>query len=165
VSDAQDALDALVSAFDAPVVVVTTAAAGERAGCLVGFHSQSSLEPRRLAVWLSRANRTYRVALMASHLAVHALTGDDHGIAELFGGRTGDDVDKFTRTAWTPGPGGVPLLDECPRRVVLSRVAVLDEGGDHVLWTGEPVAGMPGPGHFTPLRTADVAGLHPGHPA
>lgn len=163
-SEVQDALDALVSAFDAPLVVVTTAAGGERAGCVVGFHSQSSIEPRRLAVWLSKANRTYRVALLATHVAVHALTPADHGIAELFGGRTGDEIDKFARTAWTPGPGGVPLLDACPHRVVLSRVAVLDEGGDHVLWTGEPVGGG-SPGPVTPLRTGDVAGLDAGHPA
>jgi flavin reductase (DIM6/NTAB) family NADH-FMN oxidoreductase RutF len=163
VSDAA-AFDALIAGLDAPLVVVTTAAAGERAGCLVGFHSQSSIEPRRVAVWLSKANRTYRVALRASHVAVHALTTGDRAVAEWFGGETGDEVDKFASVPWTDGPGGVPLLDACPHRTVLARVALLDEGGDHVLLTGTPVAAAT-PGPFTPLRQSDVAGLAPGHPA
>jgi flavin reductase (DIM6/NTAB) family NADH-FMN oxidoreductase RutF len=160
-----DAFDALIAGLDAPLVVVTTAAGGERAGCLVGFHSQSSIEPRRAAVWLSRANRTYRVALAASHVAVHALTVGDRALAARFGGETGDEVDKFAGLGWTEGPGGVPLLGACSHRMVLARIALLDEGGDHVLLTGAPVAAE-SPGAFTPLRLGDVAGeIHPGHPA
>ena len=41
------AFDAMIAGLDAPLVVVTTASGGERAGCLVGFHSQSGIEPRR----------------------------------------------------------------------------------------------------------------------
>lgn len=157
------ALDRMMAALDAPMVVVTAAARGERAGCMVGFHSQSSIEPRRCALWISKANHTYRVALLATHLAVHALTADDHDLAELFGGRTGDEVDKFARTPWIPGPGGVPLLDRCPHRAVVRRVALLDEGGDHVCITGEPVAAS-SRGPFTPLRLHDVDDIAPGHP-
>jgi flavin reductase (DIM6/NTAB) family NADH-FMN oxidoreductase RutF len=157
--------DEIVADADAAMVVVTAAGpGGERAGCLVGFWSQSSIEPRRIAVWLSRANRTYRVALAADHLAVHVLTSDDGDVAELFGGHTGDEEDKFARIAWTPGPGGVPLLDRCPHRVVVRRIAVHDDGGDHVCVTGEPVeSGSPAP--FAPLRLSAAMGIPPGHPA
>jgi flavin reductase (DIM6/NTAB) family NADH-FMN oxidoreductase RutF len=144
------------------MVVVTTAWGDERAGCLVGFHGQSSIEPRRYAVWLSRVNRTYRVASLASHVAVHFLTEGDRELAELFGAETGDDVDKFARTPWTPGPGGVPLLDACPHRLVGRRIALLDEGGDHACFVSEPVR-ADSPGRFTPLRLSAVASLHPGH--
>jgi flavin reductase (DIM6/NTAB) family NADH-FMN oxidoreductase RutF len=54
---------AIMSALDTPLVVVTAAQAQEKAGCLVGFHCQSSIEPSRYCVWLSKANHTYRVAL------------------------------------------------------------------------------------------------------
>ena len=157
--------DEVVADADPAMVVVTAAGRdGERAGCLVGFWSQSSIDPRRLALWLSRVNRTYRVALTADHLAVHALTSDDGDVAELFGGHTGDEEDKFTRIAWTRGPGGVPLLARCPHRVVVRRIAVHDDGGDHVCITGEPVeADSPGP--FTPLRLSAATGIVPGHPA
>ncbi len=157
--------DEIVADADPAMVVVTAAGpGGEPAGCLVGFWSQSSIEPRRLALWLSRANRTYRVALAADHLAVHALTRDDGDVAELFGGHTGDEEDKFARTAWTTGPGGVPLLDRCPHRIVVRRIAVHDDGGDHVCVTGEPVeAGSPEP--FAPLRMSAAVDIAPGHPA
>ena len=36
-------------------------------------------------MWLSRLNLTYRVAQLASHLAVHFLTEGDRELAELFG--------------------------------------------------------------------------------
>ena len=63
--------------MDAPLVVVTAASGDQRAGCVVGFHSQCSIEPPRYAVWLSKANRTYRVALFATHVALHVLGTED----------------------------------------------------------------------------------------
>ena len=39
-------------------------------------------------------------------------------LAELFGGETGDEVDKFARCAWHEGPEGVPMLDGCANRFV-----------------------------------------------
>ena len=43
-----DAFDSLMASLDGPMAVVTTAVAGERAGCLVGFHAQSAIDPRAL---------------------------------------------------------------------------------------------------------------------
>jgi flavin reductase (DIM6/NTAB) family NADH-FMN oxidoreductase RutF len=168
----EDRFDALAAALDAAVVVVTVAAgggSGERAGCLVGFHSQCSIEPRRYAVWLSNLNRTYRVALLAEHVAVHPLGAGDRDLAELFGGRTGDEVDKFARCDWQPGPGGVPVLvGRTGGHLVLRRTALLDVGGDHVCLIGEPVLAEPpardAPGGFTPLRLAAAGTVPPGHP-
>lgn len=159
-----ESFDTVTSSTDPAMVVVTTALDGEAAGCLVGFHSQSSIEPRRYAVWLSKANRTYRVASQATHLAVHALSEGDQDLAVLFGTRTGDDVDKLARCAWRPGPAGVPLLSRCPSVVVLRRLTLLDEGGDHVCVVGEPVDARSA-GRFRPLRLSAVSGLRPGHAA
>jgi flavin reductase (DIM6/NTAB) family NADH-FMN oxidoreductase RutF len=156
--------DALVASANAAMVVVTTAAGAQRAGCLVGFHGQTSIEPRRYGVWLSKANHTYRVALLAGHLAVHFLTDADRDLAELFGGVSGDDVDKFATCGWAPGPHGVPLLQRCPNRMVMARTTLLDDGGDHVVVGGPPIAAHSA-GDFTPLRFADVRHLHPGHEA
>lgn len=159
------AFDALAALADPAMVVVTVAHEGERAGCLVGFHGQSSIDPRRYAVWLSKANRTYRVALRATHLAVHLLVAGDHEAAARFGGETGDEVDKFAGAAWRPGPGGVPLLDACPRRMVLARTTLLDEGGDHVLVVGEPVAAWaPDITGQRPFRLGAAGDITAGHP-
>jgi flavin reductase (DIM6/NTAB) family NADH-FMN oxidoreductase RutF len=160
-----DAFDELVGRLDPPLVIVTAVADDLRSGCLVGFHSQCSIDPRRSAIWLSKANHTYRVALFAEHLAVHLLDRRDRDLAELFGGTTGDDLDPFTRCAWTASDhGGVPLLTRCPNRFVLRTVSRFDDGSDHVCFVGDVVdassAGTP-----TPLRVSDAADIDPGHPA
>ncbi|HET6856973.1 MAG TPA: flavin reductase, partial [Streptomyces sp.] len=82
-------LDGFIERLDYPVYVVTAAAAGEQAGCLVGFASQCSIDPVRFTVWLSKANRTLRVARAATHLAVHLLGREQLALAELFGGECG----------------------------------------------------------------------------
>jgi flavin reductase (DIM6/NTAB) family NADH-FMN oxidoreductase RutF len=162
---AVDTVDSLLMSLDPAVVVVTAADGDERDGCLVGFHSQASIDPLRYGIWLSKANRTYRVAKRASHLGVHLLAEHQHDLAELFGSLTGDDVDKFAALAVEPGPGGVPLLSACGRRLVLRRVDLLDDDGDHVCMIGEPVEATDAAGPFRPLRLSHVADLEPGHPA
>ena len=156
--------DALMASLDPPMVVVTAAAGGERSGCLVGFHSQSSIAPARSCVWLSKANRTYEVALLATHLGIHLLTETDRPLAALFGGVSGDVVDKFAAVDVDAGPDGVPVLASCPHRLVVRKTAVLDEGGDHVCFVTQPVDAVTA-GPFTPLRLSAVADLHAGHAA
>ncbi|MET0838448.1 MAG: flavin reductase family protein [Marmoricola sp.] len=157
-----DAFDTLMASLDAPMVVVSTAVAGERAGCLVGFHAQSAIDPQRYCVWLSKANHTYRVALRSTYLAVHFLTEDDLDLAEHFGTLTGEDDDKFAGLATQDGPDGVPLLERLPHRMTVRRVALLDEGGDHVCLSAECVDAE-SPGRFQPLRLSRVDHLAPGH--
>ena len=166
-----DQFDDLVGWADAAMVVVTAATDTERAGCLVGFHSQCSIDPPRYALWLSTANHTYRVALQATHLGVHFLSTDDHDVAELFGGLTDDDpavghADKLSRIAHRIGAFGVPLLDGCARRVVVRRVSIEDSGGDHVCFVTEPVeVDNSPPSSASPLRLSDVDDVTPGHPS
>jgi flavin reductase (DIM6/NTAB) family NADH-FMN oxidoreductase RutF len=157
-----DAFDTMMSSLNSPLIVVTTAEAGEQAGCLVGFHTQSSMDPHRYCVWLSKANHTYRVALRSTHLGIHFLTSADLPLAELFGTRTGDEVDKFAGLHATPGPGGAPVLPQCPHWLVARRTALLDEGGDHVCVVAEPVSAHSS-GRFDPLRLSAAGHLTPGH--
>lgn len=167
----EDRFDALVARLDTAMVVVTTAAGHERDGCLVGFHSQAGIHPRRYLVWLSMENRTFRIASAASHLAVHLLGTDDHELAERFGGATADEpgVDKLAGLAWQPGPGGVPLLDDLPARFagrILTRLEAPD--ADHAGFVLEPVAsGTEGPPvpDAAPLRLHHVTDIDAGHEA
>lgn len=156
------AFDGLVAAGDPAMAIVTTVAGDERAGCLVGFHSQCSIDPARYAVWLSKANHTYRVALLAEYLAVHFLATEDRALADLFGGTSGDDLDKFTRCEWTAAVGGVPVLVACPRRIVGRRETLVDDRGDHVCVVVEPLE-VASSSRFAPLRLSDVSDLEPGH--
>ncbi|PYC88403.1 flavin oxidoreductase [Streptomyces tateyamensis] len=161
-SAAPEGLDAFTDLLDYPLYVVTAATATERAGCLVGFASQCSIEPPRFAVWLSRANRTYRVARGADHLAVHLLPRR-HALAELFGGQTGDEVDKFAQADWSPGPRGTVLLQDVPAWFV-GRVLDRFDGGDHLGFLLEPVAAGRGTG-AAPLTFQQASDIEAGHPA
>src|SRR5262249_36039510 len=92
------ALGDITGELDYPMLIVTTASrSGGRDGCLVGFHTQCSMDPLRWAVFLSVMNRTYRIALDAEVLGLHFPAASDHDLAELFGSMTGDEVDKFAR--------------------------------------------------------------------
>jgi flavin reductase (DIM6/NTAB) family NADH-FMN oxidoreductase RutF len=157
-----EAFDVLTARLDAPLVVVTAVSDDQRAGCVAGFHNQCGIEPLRYAVWLSKANVTYRVALFATHLAVHLLDASDHDLAELFGAHTTDDVDKFAHCRWSPGPDGVPLLERCPNRFVMRPTSRWDGGTDHVCFVGEPVDASCEPG-LNPLRLSAAGDIEPGH--
>ncbi len=163
--DHMDDMDAFTSRLDPDMCVVTAAAGGERAGCLVGFASQCSLRPVRFVVWLSEVNRTFRVARSAQVLAVHLLAREQVGLAEIFGGRTGDDgVDKFQDVRWRQGYGGAVVLQDTEAWFV-GRVVRHADGGDHIGFVLDPVEWGAREGSSTPLlRLSDARGIEPGHP-
>ena len=135
----------LVATLDYPMFIVTTAVGDERAGCLVGFVTQTSIHPPRLLVCLSRQNRTYRVALRASLLVVHLVPADAEPLAELFGGETGDVVDKFGRCGWRPGPSGAPVVEGLENWFA-GTIEGRFELGDHVGFLLAPIDGEAGRG-------------------
>lgn len=181
----RDRLDRFVAGFDYPMYIATAAGPDglDRAGCLVGFATQCGIEPFRFLVCLSKRNRTYRVARESKVIAVHALDRDRHELAALFGGETGDEIDKFTRCAWRPGIGGTPLLTDCPRWFA-GRVLDQVELGDHVGFLLAPVDARvdddavrsdsgadsgpgepPADGTSRPLMFSDVTDIDAGHSA
>ena len=153
----------LTADLDYPMVVVTAVAGEDREGCLVGFSSQCSISPLRVMVWISKVNRTSDVATRAEALAVHYLSTDDHALAELFGGETGDEIDKFERCRWHTGPSGAAILDDCARWFV-GRVLERLDTGDHTGLLLEPVASQVGPWEGQ-LGYQLIRDLDPGHPA
>lgn len=161
-----DAVDRFVALADTAMIAVTVSVDDERSGCLVGFWSQCSIEPRRLALWLSVENHTTSLIGDGSVVGVHLLTSADHDLAELFGGETGDEVDKFAALAddaWT-SEHGAPTLARCPNRVVGRVVRVVDDGScDHRLAIVEPIAAR-ADAAATPLRLSDVDDIDAGHP-
>jgi flavin reductase (DIM6/NTAB) family NADH-FMN oxidoreductase RutF len=157
-----DAFAGLMASADPSLIVLTTTAENQQAGCLVGFHAQSSIEPEHYCVWMSKANHTYRVSLRAKHFAAHFLTIEDVALAERFGTLCGADTDKFADIDFALDRTGVPLLKACPNRLSLERIAVLDDGSDHVCLTTR-VTSAETAGSFVPLRVSAVSDLEPGH--
>ena len=155
--------DELVGDLEYPMYIVTARAGGERLGCLVGFTTQLSIRPSRFLIGLSHVNHTYRRGRDAGVFAVHWVPEDAAALAELFGGETGDEIDKFARVAWHDGPAGVPILDACENWFV-GRVVWRHDGGDHDAYLLEPIAVQHGSREreFTFHRAKSI---QPGHTA
>ncbi|MFE7174153.1 flavin reductase family protein [Streptomyces sp. NPDC057616] len=158
-----DDVDAVMDRLNPDMCVVTAVAGPERSGCLVGFSCQCSIDPVRYVVWISKANHTYGVARAADCLAVHLLTREQHGLAALFGGETGDRTDKFAEVPWKRGYDGSIVLEDAAAWFV-GTVEDRVDGGDHVGFVLSPVEwGDRTDGPL--LRLDDAMDITPGHPA
>ena len=163
-SEVEHRFTQLVAGLDYPMHIVTAADEGERAGCLVGFATQCSVRPPRYWVCISKRNRTWPVASRAHLLVVHFPGPEDIELVRLFGEETGDEVDKFARCRWRPGPDGrTPVLTACPRWFA-GRVLERVDTGDHVSVLVEPVDAEGGDGG-PQLGFQAVRDLDPGHQA
>lgn len=160
-----EAFEQMVGLLDYPMFVVTTRSGDVRAGCLVGFSSQVSIDPSRFLVGLSKRNHTFRVASHgATHLAVHLLSKPHRDLARLFGSETGDRIDKFSRCRWWEGPEGLPILADAAAWFA-GRILDRFDLGDHVGHLTDPIAGS-APDRFDDLVSfGDVKDLEPGHEA
>lgn len=157
-----ESFEDLMGMLDSPVFVVTTQVGGQPSGCLVSFATRMSVQPPRFLVGLSRANHTFAVACRSEYLAVHVLARRQRALAALFGGQTGDQINKFERCSWRGGPGGMPILDDAVGWFVgrtLDRV----EMGDHVGYLLEPAAVWAPECAEELLYLGDVDDLEPGH--
>jgi flavin reductase (DIM6/NTAB) family NADH-FMN oxidoreductase RutF len=162
-----EAFEEIVAALNYPMFVVTTKRTDDDetlAGCLVGFASQTSIHPPRFLVGLSRRNHTFRTAQHSTHLAVHVLSHKHLALAQLFGGETGDEVDKFARCAWEAGPMGLPILTDASAWFV-GRILERYDVGDHVGHLLEPINGSASGMSGDWVSFADVRDLEPGHEA
>ena len=159
-----ESFDDLMAMLDYPVFVVTTQAAGLPAGCLVSFATQTSVEPPRFLVGVAKGSHTFGVASRSPHLAVHVLARRHRVLAELFGGQTGHQINKFDRCSWRAGPHGMPILDDAIAWFVGRTLNWID-AGDHMAYLLEPVATWAPECSDDPLYLSDVDDLEPGQEA
>lgn len=154
--------DAVIAQLNDTMVIVTAAAGNDKAGCLVGFSSQVSIDPLRYLVALSVRNHTYGVASRAERLGVHVLDAADSALAQLFGSETGDEIDKFAHCRWQL-VRDVPVLKGTVSWFT-GRIAESTPFGDHV---GFLLDVDPRPAHLAsvihPLRLNGVSGMEAGH--
>lgn len=155
--------DHLVGGLDYPMFIATTRAAGEMAGCLVGFATQCSIDPPRFLVCLSDKNRTCRVARAAAAIALHFVPSSAERLAELFGGETGDEVDKFAHCEWSEGPSGLPILAECDNWFV-GAILARHDFGDHLGFLLDPIEAHSG-SPFEEFTFHRARRIDPGHEA
>jgi flavin reductase (DIM6/NTAB) family NADH-FMN oxidoreductase RutF len=150
-----ESFEDLMVMLDYPAFVVTTQAAGEPAGCLVGFATQISVEPPRFLVGVAKSSHTFGVASRSQYLAVQVLSRRHRALAELFGNQTGHQINKFDRCSWRAGPQGMPILDDAIAWFVGRTVNWID-AGDHVAYLLEPVATWAPETSDDPLYLSDI---------
>ena len=159
------AFDCIVGDLEYPMFVVAAAADGDADACLVGFTTQCSIEPPRFAAFLSKMNRTYEIATRATVLVVHPIRPDQHELAEHFGGTSEkDDPAKLSEWPWRPGPGGVPVIEECDW--FAGTIEARLDAGDHVAFVLTPFDGRcrhDGQLGYQEVRDID-SGQPPGEP-
>ena len=133
--------------FATGVAVVTTHAAdGMPIGLTVNSVVAVSLEPPLVAWSLAARSGSLSVFLAAPYFALNVLAEDQEDLSRRFAGAP--TPDRFTGVTWTPGLGGVPLLDGCLARLECRTVRWI-EYGDHWLMLSAPervayaVAGAP----------------------
>ncbi|HEX8855328.1 MAG TPA: flavin reductase family protein [Thermoleophilaceae bacterium] len=151
----------LMGELDYPLYVLTAAAGDQRSGCLIGFATQTSIHPPRFLACVSRKNHTHPVAVRSEVLAVHVLRDEHRDLAELFGGETGDEVDKLAHVCWRPGPGGVPLLADVSAWFA-GRVIGRFDLGDHEGFLLEPLEASAAP-LPSELSFQEAKDIEPGH--
>ncbi len=150
----------LVATLDYPLYVLTTSVNGEPSGCLIGFATQCSIHPRRFLACISKQNHTFGLVREATAVAVHIVEEGDQDIARLFGGETGDEVDKFAGIDWRY-VHEVPVLSACKRWFIGSVLERMDLG-DHVGLLLEPVDAANGPADEQ-LGYQQARDIPPGH--
>ncbi len=120
--------------FATGVTVVTTLADERPHGITVNALSSVSLDPPLIAVALDRSRRIAPLVRSCGRFAVNVLGEGQQALSDCFAGApVVPDREAFCGAAWTPGAGGLPLLDgaiaslECTVRDVVAT-------GDHDLF-------------------------------
>jgi flavin reductase (DIM6/NTAB) family NADH-FMN oxidoreductase RutF len=152
----------LMAMLDHPVFVVTTQDNGQPSGCLVSFANQASVNPPGFLVGIAKSSHAFEAASRSQHLAVHVLSRQHRGLAELFGDQTRSQFNNFDRCSWRAGPQGMPILDDAIAWFVGRTVGRLDIG-DHMACLLEPVATWAPECSEDPLYLSDFDDVDPGH--
>lgn len=150
----------LVATLDYPVYIATTSVDNEPTGCLIGFATQCSIHPPRFLACISKKNHTFALSKRAAVFAVHIVDDRSRAIAELFGGETGDEIDKFKQVHWR-FVDGAPVLDNCARWFT-GRVLEHIDLGDHMGHLLEPVSVATGEARAQ-LTYQRARTIEPGH--
>jgi len=106
----------------------------------VGFTCQAfmslSLEPPLIAIAPSKTSTSWPRIAPGETFCANVMSEDQEALCRDFAISGADQHDKFNGVGWSPGPGGLPILDGALAWVVC-RVSQIHEAGDHELVVGE----------------------------
>ncbi|HEX9579967.1 MAG TPA: flavin reductase family protein [Gemmatimonadales bacterium] len=128
----------LLGRFATGVTVLTTLdPEGRPGGMTASALAAVSLDPPLLLVCVDRGTDFGAVLAPAATFAVNVLARDQEALSRRF---AADGVDRFAGVKWTPGPGGLPLLDGVVAHVLCENWDRRDVG-DHTVFFGRVIGG------------------------
>ena len=139
----------IMSAFPTGVAVVTTVdGEGTHRGLTTNAFTSVSAVPPILLVCVDLTSRTLPALRATRRFAVNFMGDGCEETCRLFASKADD---KFERTAWRPGIGGVPILHQ--DAVAYAECSVRDDllVGDHAVITGLVEAGSPPAAESRPM--------------
>jgi 3-hydroxy-9,10-secoandrosta-1,3,5(10)-triene-9,17-dione monooxygenase reductase component len=119
----------VVGHFATGVVVVSAQTPKGPAGFTCQTFGSLSLEPMLISFGASTQSQSWPRVRVASIVGVNILASDQEALARLF---ATSGIDKFAGVAWSPAPGGAPLLDGALAHLE-GRIVSVATHGDHEL--------------------------------
>ena len=105
-------------------------------GLAANSFTSVSLEPPLVLISVDRGANSLRAMESSGRYAVHILGAHQEDLCRRFARSELSGVEKLEGVSWTPGMGGVPLLDDYLVRFEC-RVVNAVPGGDHVIYLAE----------------------------
>lgn len=119
--------------FPTGVTAVTASAPDGRVAALtINSFTSVSLDPPKVLFCLVTSSSSYPTLQEADVIAVHILREDQEDLARRFAtsGVTGED--KLSGVDWSPGPGGVPVIEGTAATLIGAPEQMISSG-DHII--------------------------------
>ena len=106
------------------------------AGLAANSFTSVSLHPPLVLISVDLGANSYRALENSGRYAIHILGAHQEQVCRRFAKGDLSGTEKLKGVSWTPGVGGVPLLDDYLARFEC-RVVQAIPGGDHVIYLGQ----------------------------
>ena len=120
--------------------VITSTDGTKQNGCIVNTVSMLTDNPKRITVFVNKANYTEELLRKTGIFNVSVLTeSTPFAVFEQFGFSSGRDKDKFVGTAYPTTENGLYYLPEHTNAVLSAKVIDAHDYGTHTLFVAEVV--------------------------
>ena len=118
--------------------MITTTDGQKQNGCIVNTVSMLTDEPKRIVVFVNKANYTEKLLRENKVFNVSVLTEKTpFDVFKQFGFQSGKDVDKFQNQTYPTTENGLYYLTDCSNAVISAKVVDALDYGTHTLFVAE----------------------------
>ncbi len=128
----------IMSTKNYDLIVLTTRLNEVINGITIAWAMQTSIKPPLMTVALSPKRFSYNLVVESNIFALNYISKDRKDIIELFGYKSGRQVDKFENIEYFESQTGSPILKDAAAYLDC-KVVDIYHSGDHDLFVGEVV--------------------------